>query len=149
MSFRNEAGQTKRKKNLHGGDRMAFGFKIRKLETKKEYSIEELYEAIRNHQFTAGQPELTKHGVAMIITFPPIDRNNQIWISPGQMKKGPYSKFTVTKNEVAGVGNMAGNMALHAVTNGWSSVSGVFGKKAKTAEELVVKTHEELLALGL
>lgn len=128
---------------------MAFGFKIRKLDTAREYSMEELYEAIQNTQFTAGQPELTKHGAAMIITFPPIDRNNQIWISPGQMKRAPWSRFTVTKNEVAGLGNMAGNAALSVVTNGWSGMSGTFGKKAKAAEELVVTTYEELKALGL
>ena len=128
---------------------MAFGFKLRKLETSKEYSIEELYEAIKGRSFTAGQPELTKTGLNTIITFPPIDRNNQIWISPAQMKKAPWSKFTVSKNEVAGVGNFAKNAILHNVTNGWSSVSGVFGKKAKTAEELVVTTFEELQALGL
>ena len=132
-----------------GDKEMAFGYKIRKLETSKEYSMEELFEAIKDKQFTAGQPELTKHGPALIITFPPIDRNNQIWISPGQMKKAPWSKFTVTKNEVAGLDNSAKNLALSAVTRGWSDVSGVFGKKAKTAEALVVTTHEELQALGL
>ena len=128
---------------------MALGIKIRKLETQKEYSMEELYEAIKDKTFTAGQPELTKHGVAMIITFPPIDRNNQIWISPGQMKKAPWSKFTVTKNEEAGMGNFAKNGALSLVTKGWSNMSGTFGKKAKTAEELVVITYEELKELGL
>ncbi len=128
---------------------MAFGFKMRKLETKREYSIEELYEAIKDKQFTAGEPSLTKNGMQMIITFPPIDRNNQIWVSPAQMKKPPYNKFSVTKNEVAGVGNMLKNAALSKVTDGWSNISGVFGKKAKSAEELVVKTFEELDALGL
>ena len=128
---------------------MALGIKIRKLETQKEDSMEELYEAIKDKTFTAGQPELTKHGVAMIITFPPIDRNNQIWISPGQMKKAPWSKFTVTKNEEAGMGNLAKNGALSLVTKGWSNMSGTFGKKAKTAEELVVTTYEELKELGL
>jgi uncharacterized protein YfaT (DUF1175 family) len=128
---------------------MAFGFKIRKIETTRKYTMEELYEAIRDKQFSAGQPELTKHGATLIITFPPIDRNNQIWISPGQMKKAPWSKFIITKNEVAGMTNLAANTALSAVTNGWSDLSGSFGKKAKTAEALVVATYEELLTLGL
>ena len=128
---------------------MAFGFKIRKLETQKEYTMEELFEAIRDKEFSAGHPELTKHGATLIITFPPIDRNNQIWVSPGQMKKAPWSKFTITKNEVAGLGNMAANTVVQGLTGGWSRMSGTFGKKAKTAEELVVATHEELQALGL
>ena len=127
---------------------MAFGFKLKKLETSKPYTIEELFDAIKDHEFTAGQPQLTKHGLTTIITFPPIDRNNQIWVSPGGMKS-PYSKFTVMKNEVAGLDNMAKNIGLGAVTGSWSRMSGTFGKKAKTSEELVVTTFEELQALGL
>ncbi len=128
---------------------MALGIKIRKLETSKEYTMEELYEAIKDKEFTAGKPELTKHLAMMLITFPPLDRNNQVQISPGQMKKGPWNKFQISKNEVAGGENLAKNMVLHHITDGWSSVTGVFGKKSKTAEELVVKTYEELSALGL
>ncbi len=105
---------------------MALGFKVRKLVTAREYTIEELYEAIKDKQFTAGQPELAKQGMTMIIAFPPSDRNNQVWISPGQMKKAPYSKFTVTRNGAAGA-----------------------GERSRTEEELVVITCEELQRLGL
>ena len=127
---------------------MAFGFKMRKIETSKAYTIEELYEAIKDKEFTAGPPQLTKHGLTTIITFPPLDRNNQIWLTPGGMK-APYSKFTLTKNEVAGVNNMVKTMGLGALTGGWSRMSGTFGSKAKSAEQLVVTTYEELSKLGL
>ena len=128
---------------------MALGIKIRKLETSKEYTMEELFEAIKDKEFSAGKPELTTHLTMPLIVFPPLDRNNQVQISPGQMKKAPWNKFQITKNEVAGADNVAKNLLLHHVTDGLSSVTGVFGKKSKTAEELVVKTYEELQALGL
>ena len=128
---------------------MAFGFKLKTLETSKPYSIEELYEAIKDKEFSAGKPELAKHGFAVLIVFPPLDRNNQIRIGQGSMGKGPFSKFQVTKGEVVGMGNWAKGVALHSFTNGWSSASGVFGKNAKDGEALVVKTFEELKALGL
>ena len=128
---------------------MAFGVKIKSFKTKKEYTIEELYEAIKDKEFTAGKPELTKNGMAYIITFPPLDRNNQIWVMQGQMKKPPYSKWSVQKQREAGVGNMVGNMVMDELTNGWNQASSVFGKKSKNTEKLVEITTEELDALGL
>ena len=62
-----------------------FGFKIKKVTTKKAYTIESLYAAIREHEFSGG----------------------------------------------------------------WSSFSGVFGKKAKQAEKLTEITAQELDSLGL
>lgn len=128
---------------------MASGFKVRKLVTVREYTIEELYEAIKDKQFTAGHPVLTKRGMTMIIAFPSQDRNNQIWVSPGQMKKAPYSKFTVAKNEIAGKEDPAKNAAEGAVAEGWSRMSPAIGNTVSTAEELVVTTYEELQKLGL
>ncbi len=128
---------------------MAFGFKLKTFETSKPYSMEELYEAIKDTEFSAGKPELAKHGFAVLIVFPPLDRNNQIRIGQGSMGKGPFSKFQVTKGEIVGMGNMAKGIALHKLTDGWSSASGVFGKTAKDGEALVVKTYEELRALSL
>ena len=128
---------------------MAFGFKLKTFETSKPYSMEELYEASKDTEFSAGKPELAKHGFAVLIVFPPLDRNNQIRIGQGSMGKGPFSKFQVTKGEIVGMGNMAKGIALHGLTNGWSSASGVLGKNAKDGEALVVKTYEELRALSL
>ena len=128
---------------------MAFGFKLKTLQTKQPYSMQDLYELIKDREFSAGKPELAKHGAAELIVFPPLDRNNQIRIGQGSMGKGPFSKFQVTKGEIVGMGNMAKGLALHSLTGGWSSASGVFGKNAKEGEALVVKTYEELQALGL
>ena len=48
--------------------------------------------------------------------------------------------WTGLKGKKAGVANTAVNMALDSVTDGWSSFSGVFGKKAKEAEMLMELT---------
>lgn len=127
---------------------MAFGFKLKQVKTKQKYTIEELYEAIKDAEFTAGTPELTTHGLTTIITFPPLDMNNQVWIIPGQLK-APYNKWTVQKNQQAGVGNMVGKDVLSNLTGGLTDLSGAFGKRAKKIEELVVDTANELDALGL
>ena len=50
------------------------GIKVKNVTFSKEYSEAELYEAIKDHPFTAGKPELAKHGMATIIVFPPLDR---------------------------------------------------------------------------
>ena len=127
-----------------------FGFKMKTVRTNGAYSIESLYEAIRGHAFSAGTPELTKHGLNNIITFPPLDMNNQVWIMAGQItNQKECTKWTVLKSKKAGVANTAVNMALDSVTDGWSSFSGVFGKKAKEAERLTELTAKELDAIGL
>lgn len=123
-----------------------FGIKVRKIKTANAYTIEELYDAIKFTKFSAGTPALTKHGFSTIITFPPLDRKNQVWIIPFK-KKG--NTFTIQKNEAAGVGMAAGNMALSALTDGWSDITGIIGNKSKACEKLVDMTVDELNAMGL
>lgn len=74
------------------------GVKNVKLELKGNYaSLEELLEAMKDVKFEAGVPELTKHGIGSVIVFPPVDRNNQVWIT------GAKGKFTILRSaEVAG-----------------------------------------------
>ncbi|MBQ0042153.1 MAG: hypothetical protein KBS85_02355 [Lachnospiraceae bacterium] len=121
-----------------------FGIKIKSVKLSRDYTIEELYEAIKDKQFTAGVPSLTKHGFANIITFPPVDRNNQVWVM-----KGGKGKLSIQKQEIAGVGNAAKNALLDHVTDGISGMSGVFGKNAKEAEKMVEVTAQEIEALNL
>lgn len=123
-----------------------FGIKVRKVKTSQEYTIEELFDAIKDNKFSAGTPALTKHGFATIITFPPLDRKNQVWIMPIK-KKG--NSFSIQKNEAAGMGNMAGNMALSTLTGGLSDFSGFAGNKNKAAEKLVDLTADELQEMNL
>lgn len=121
------------------------GVKNVKLELKGNYAtLEELLGAMKDVKFEAGVPELTKHGIGSVIVFPPVDRNNQVWIT------GAKGKFTIMRSsEVAGFGNMAKNAALDALTDGWSSVSGAFGSKKKRCMELVDITAKEMEAAGI
>ena len=129
---------------------MAFGVKIKSFTTNQDFTLEELFEKIKDKTFTAGQPSLTKQGVGYIITFPALDRNNQVWVLPKQLKQGdPCSKWQVSKNNEAGTGKQIGHMLASDLSGGWSGFSGTFGKTAKECEKLVETTCEELAALGL
>ncbi len=121
------------------------GVKNIKLELKGNYpSMQELYEAIKDVKFEAGVPELKKHGLNTLIVFPPLDRNNQVWIS------GVKGKYTVMRStEVAGLDNVAKNAALEALTDGWSNLSAAFGDKKKRCMELVEITANEIKAAGI
>ena len=126
------------------------GVKVKTVKTKNEYTIEEFYDAIKDKSFSAGAPALTKHGFATIVTFPPLDRRNQIWIVPvlGVGKK-KATKFQIFKNEIAGAGNAVVNTALNDLTGGLLGLRGVASKNTKTAEKLIDMTVQELNALGL
>ena len=121
------------------------GVKNVKLELKGNYAtLAELLEAMKTVTFEAGTPELTKHGIGSVIVFPPVDRNNQVWIT------GAKGKFNVMRSaEVAGLGNMAVNAVLDTLTDGLSSMSGAFGNKKKRCMELVDITAREIKEAGI
>lgn len=121
------------------------GVKNVKLELKGNYAtLAELLEAMKTVTFEAGPPELTKHGIGSVIVFPPVDRNNQVWIT------GAKGKFNVMRSaEVAGLGNMAVNAVLDTLTDGLSSMSGAFGNKKKRCMELVDITAREIKEAGI
>lgn len=127
---------------------MAFGVKIRRIETNRAYSIERLYEAIRGKTFTAGEPSLTRHGLASIVTFPALDRQNQVQILPVGLKQ-ETRKFQIQKAEAAGGGNMIGNIVLEQLTDGLFGLGQVVGEHAKRCEELVDITARELEMIHL
>ena len=122
---------------------MAFGVKVKRIETSRAYSIESFYEAIRAKTFTAGEPSLMKHGLATIVTFPALDRQNQVQILPVGLQQ-ETRKFQIQKAEAAGVANVAGNMALDQLTGGVFGFGQIIGKNAKRCEELVEITAKEL-----
>ncbi len=130
-----------------------FGFKRRKVLTSNQYSVESLYEAVKNHKFTAGTPELFTIAYASVIMFPPLDRNNQIWIEDDKWvkwyKRDQCQKWLVHVAEPLGGGALLKNTALDEVTGGLAGLSAYFGKTVREAERLVVITAQELDALGL
>ncbi len=127
---------------------MAFGLKILKLKCTGSYTLDELYEKIKDVEFEAGKPEIVKHGLAYIIAFPALDSHNQVQIIPGTTKK-QHDTFTVMKAEAAGLSNTAGNMLLEKLTGGLFGMKSVMGKNAKEIEKLVESTHAKLETLGL
>lgn len=127
---------------------MAFGVKIKTLKTNNAYSLEGLYDIIKDKEFSAGKPEWTKNGLAYVITFPALDSQNQVWIMAAGFGK-ETKKFSIQKQEQAGVGNALKNAALDKVTNGVFGFGKMVGGNAKRCEELVELTLKELEALGL
>ena len=124
---------------------MAFGFKLKTVKTNESFeNYQQLFDRIKNVDFTAGKPELVKNGFADVIVFPPLDRQNQIWV----MLQGK-NKIIIQKNQVVGVGDQAINAAFDAVTGGLFSVGSIMGKNAKKIEKLVEATASELEALDL
>jgi len=126
------------------------GVKVKNVKFQNSYTIETLYDAIKDKSFSAGMPSLTKHGLATIITFPALDRQNQVWLMSTALGAGKATqKFSIQKSEAAGVGNVAGNMAIDAVTKGLFGWGKMVGGNAKRCEELVELTAKELEAMNL
>lgn len=122
------------------------GVKSAKLNLKGNYpGLEELFEAIKDIKFEAGQPNLVKHGLGKVIVFPELDRNNQVWIQ--NLGKGKYQ--VARSAEVAGLDNMVKNAVLDSLTDGWSSMSGAFGNTKKRCMELVDITAKEIEEAGV
>lgn len=130
------------------GEYRMLGVKVKNVTFNKEYTLEELYDAIKDYPFSAGEPSLTKHGMATIITFPPLDRQNQVWVMKVGFKERS-AKFSVQKGEQAGVGKMAGNMVLNELTGGIFGLFGAVGKNVKNCEQLVEATAKELSNMSL
>ena len=120
------------------------GIKIRKITTNNTYTIDSLYEAIKDKKFTAGTPAVAKHAFIKLIVFPALDRRNQV-----QIQSLGKNKFQVQKAEEAGVGNSFKNSMQNSVTGGFAAMKGIVGDNAKRCEELVEITANELEALGL
>ena len=124
---------------------MAFGFKLKTVKTNESFeNYQQLFDRIKDVDFTAGKPELVKNGFADVIVFPPLDRQNQIWV----MLQGK-NKIIIQKNQVVGVADQAINAAFDAVTDGLFSVGSIMGKNSKKIEKLVEATASEIEALDL
>ena len=128
---------------------MALGIKIKSVKFSKGYTVETLLEEMKKVTFEAGEPFITKHGFNTMIVFPPIDRQNQVWVQLSKPKASNKVQVTLSHDIAGDYGNMAKNMALDALTDGWASIGAMFGKSAKAGEAAVDKVIEELSAMGL
>ncbi len=127
---------------------MAFGFKIIKVKFQNAYTLEALFELIKDTEFAAGKPELVKHGMATIIAFPALDSHNQVQILPAVMKK-EANAFNVMKAEQAGLKTALGNELLDKLTGDLFGLKSVMGKNSKTIVKLVEETAAQLDKMGL
>ena len=121
---------------------MAFGVKTKNIKTQNSYTIESFFDAIKDKEFTAGTPSLTKHGMATVITFPALDSQNQVWIMKSGFGK-ETQKFSIQKSTQAGMDNVAKNAALDSITGGLFSVGGMVSENTKKCEKLVDATANE------
>ena len=134
----------KERRNAKMGLKDALGVKVEKLNLKGKYTIEELYNKIKDVNFEAGPPSLVKNGFAMVIAFPEVDRNNQVQILGGK------GNFSVQRSaQPVGIDKLLTNMALDKLTGGLTGLSGAFGNSKKRCMELTTKTAETIRELGI
>lgn len=129
---------------------MAFGVKTKTLKTSGSYTLEELYEKIKDTEFSAGTPSYEKYGPAFIITFPALDRQNQVQIISNVIGgKKPSQKFTIQKAEELGLGTSLVNDALSMLTGSLFNLGSMVTNNAKRCEELVEEIYDQLVAMDL
>ena len=126
-----------------------FGLTFKTLDTSREYTLEELYDTIKDLEFDAGKPEFYELGLVQIIIFPPLDRYNQVHIVPAQIRKPPYSRFTISKKNEVGIKNKIENKIMAKGTRGVSSLFSFVGRNVRKAEKQVVNVYEVLEGLKL
>ena len=129
---------------------MAFGVKTKTLKTNGSYTVEELFEKIKDVEFAAGKPTCEKYGPAFMIIFPALDRQNQVQIISNAVGgKKPSQKFTIQKAEELGLGKSLVNDALSMLTGSLFNLGSMVTNNAKRGEELVEETYNQLEALNL
>ena len=129
---------------------MALGVKTKTLQTSGSYTLEEIYTKIKDVEFAAGTPSCQKYGPSFIITFPALDRQNQVQIISNAVGgKKPSQKFTVQKAEELGLGKSLVNDALSVLTGSLFNLGSMVTDNAKRCEELVEETYDQLVAMNL
>lgn len=115
-----------------------------RLKLRKDYSIVELFELIKDVDFEAGHPELKNHGPTKWIVFPQLNRYNQVIIG------GRQGKFYVQcTTEPIGIGDPVSNNILNTITSGLNSFSISFGKTKKRCEKLAESVGNQINDMDL
>lgn len=129
---------------------MALGLKIKNVKFSKGYTVETLLEEMKKVTFEAGEPFITKHGFNTMIVFPPVDRQNQVWVMNCKGNKESEKWSIQLSHDIAGdFGNMAKNALLDKVTGGLFGMGSIMGKNAKAGEAAVEEVAKKLGELGL
>lgn len=127
---------------------MAFGIKMKKVKFSKPYPVEELFEAIKDVPFSAGQPYVVKYMGSTCIVFPPLNDKNQVQILVSGFKK-PSANYVVQKGDELSAASAIKGMVISDLTGGLSNFGRNMGSVVKECERLVDVTYDELIALGL
>lgn len=121
--------------------------KVNRLETRKRYTLEEFFDAIKEARFTAGKPRLTHEGFSQLIVFPAVDVDNQVRICNAAIVS-PSNKFYVRRD--GQVGAIAGDELFGSLVGGWDDRVGRFSlENAELCERLAEKTCRELEQMDL
>ncbi len=127
---------------------MAFGYKVKNIKFKNSYSIQELYETVKDYPFSAGKPSLVKYMGSTLITFPALDMKNQVQITKFGFKPTSIT-FTVAKGYEATAEGAVSNLVLDEVTKGATTMMSAFGDNPKECMRLVDETLKELGEMNL
>ena len=129
---------------------MALGVKAKTLKTSGSYTVEELFGKIKGIEFSAGTPTCQKYGPSFRITFPALDRQNQVQIISNAIGgKKPSQKFTIQKAEELGLKKSLVNDALSMLTGGLTNLGSMVTDNAKRCEELVEETYDKIESMNL
>ena len=125
-----------------------------KIKVQKDYTADEFFALIKDHQLSAGQPEKIRYMLSDLIIFPPIDQANQV-----QIMKIRQKTWAVVVEEEAKIESELANAAVRGAVNG--ALSGLFGRLSwivaafipnpnkKKATEQAEATAKEIEALNL
>lgn len=127
---------------------MAFGVKVKTVPVSKAYTIQELFEEIKDVNFSAGKPDMIKYMTNTVIVFPALDSHNQVQIMALGLKKST-AKLAVQKGDELTLKGAAKNMILSDLTGGLTGLQRAVGNNVKEAERLVDATVQELISLNL
>ncbi len=122
------------------------GTKVKRLRTAGSYTVEELFDAIKEVRFTAGRPRLTHLGLTPLIVFPALDIENQVRVCNVSLRSRS-NRFSVQRGEC--VGSVVEEAVLDDLADGWLGMGFSLGNAARLCEQLAERTYEELGRLGL
>ena len=115
-----------------------------RLRLSKEYTIEELFNLIKDFTFEAGKPSIVNHGPTKWIVFPELNRYNQVVIG------GRKGKFYVQRtSQPIGIDKAITNVAISKLTGGMAGFSGVFGKTKRRCEKLAESVGVQINNMNL
>jgi len=114
------------------------------LKTQNEYTIQTFFEKIKDVDFTAGAPSMTKYFKMDMIVFPAIDGENQVQI----YFAGP-KRFDIMLGSCHDVESFAKSSIMYRLFGVFSRIYVHFNANRKKGIQQVDETAEKLKSLNL